>query len=820
MNVLIRKELRLMFPAWITALLAGAAPLWTARTHGGVVIFVFGASVFFLGLASFGQEMSFGTFSLLLAQPEERRRWWKIKAGLSALAMFSALTVAVLAWLTHGCDTATLLGCATTTVVAYAGGLWSALLLRDMIAAFFVSFLTPLVLLWVVFLGFSHWIQTDRETDWVVCSVLLVYSVVGFWFGRRLFLQAQDIPWTGGMRALPSAWSAPARWFSGGVPRKSGPWGAFMRKEFQQQEAALALALFLAVGHMVAIGTRYFYPLHSGLAREFLDLAWIFWLIVPVASGSVAVAEERRLRTHEVELCLPFSLRMQFFIKLLMVLAVGIGLGGVVPWLLESGASAMGLGAEVINREAWSLGKVLLLGSAGIVLLAFYASTLTNRVVPALATVVCLVMGIGWILGEGTILFGQFSIWLRPIFIYIMEGPAMTAVLVWLAYRNYKSVQTGWRIWLGNLGWAAAVFAMTAVIASGIYNRVWEMAMTLEPQHGAARITGPGRVTVVDLRRGPVVLLPDGRLWMGKRETNAWTTISGAFISGSNWVSMAGIGGYLAAIKSDGTLWDISNAAQIRQMGTNADWQKVVCNFAIFCALQRDGTLWEWGYVRDAQTQNSSRVPYIAEPEPVGGDSGWVDIFATDDSGWIEVIKNDGTTWHLLNPWESRPLNIGLTGTNWLSLAHSPRQGDFGFFLGVRNDGTLWASDGNRGDMIGDFNGKRMQMGVRTTATRVGDKSDWTQLSASYVLVVGLESNGDFSAMEGKNFHTWHPSKYHDWSGVGADYQCVWALAADGTLCCWDETEEVVNGGAAFDGRGLLRLTRRPVVAINILDSK
>ncbi|MGA3180701.1 MAG: hypothetical protein ABSF38_10190 [Verrucomicrobiota bacterium] len=836
MNPLLRKELRLLLPAWLVALAAATTPIWVGPDYEGVAMTLFGAGVLCVGLAPFGQEMTYGTFSLLLVQPEDRRRLWNLKAWLSAMALLSAWGVLVLSlWWNCSRSSRPLIGssrdfemtcgmCGMWTLAAYAGGLWTTLLLRDMIGAFFVSFLAPMAVLMATLLPLSHWIQTDGQMATGVFSVLAVYSVVAFWLGRKLFLLAEDIPWSGASQALPAAWGAPVRMVlrmvSTGFTKKCGPRAAFARKELQLQEFALVLVVGLVLGHLAAIWARHFYPANSeSAARVLLDVAWIFWLIVPLVAGSVAVAQERRLNTHEGQLCVPFSTRNQFVIKFAMAMVVGIGLGGVVPALLEIGAREYGF-ANQLNQSA--VLEFLVGIATGTALISFYASTLTNGLLPAFATTICLALGVVAAWNR----FSSFNFWHRSIFI-CMAWPVMTATLVWLAYRNYKSLWAGWRLWFGNLGCAGAAFASVALLSCGIYNRPWELLFALEPPHGAARIAGPGHATIVDSFAGPAILLPDGRLWIGHRDINSRTRISGAFADGSNWVSLAAIyqgAGGAAAIKSDGTLWNVSAAAAISQIGSDSDWRKIVGNWSLFFALKRDGTAWEWGYVEDRHPLRSA-VPYVAEPARVGNDPDCADIFAWSSGSPLKVVKNNGTICTLeeiqehgpgrappRSHSEFKPWDLDLAGTNWTSLEGGP---EWGLALGIRSDGSLWAE----GNIPAPLFGIAAQPGGQDTAVRVGEKSDWAQLSASGVHLVALESNGTVSVMD-RNFRAWHPSKYSDWIGAAAEFQDTWALAGDGTLYCWRENLEERNFDGPFLDRPWLRVTRRPIVAFNILDSK
>ena len=84
MSPLLRKEIRMLLPAWILAMVLAIVPVWFVwpdETHSfvltapGLVVFVpFWLGVCLVALTVFGQELNLGTFSLLLAQPVSRRR--------------------------------------------------------------------------------------------------------------------------------------------------------------------------------------------------------------------------------------------------------------------------------------------------------------------------------------------------------------------------------------------------------------------------------------------------------------------------------------------------------------------------------------------------------------------------------------------------------------------------------------------------------------------------------------------------------------------------------------------------------------------------
>src|SRR5580700_2507607 len=98
MNAALRKEIRLLLPAWILALVAATVPAWVMGLDPQVCSVLFSAGVLLLSLSSFGLEMSLGTFPSLLAQPRPRVDTWRLKIGLLAGGLALVVMVAALSW--------------------------------------------------------------------------------------------------------------------------------------------------------------------------------------------------------------------------------------------------------------------------------------------------------------------------------------------------------------------------------------------------------------------------------------------------------------------------------------------------------------------------------------------------------------------------------------------------------------------------------------------------------------------------------------------------------------------------------------------------
>ena len=206
MNVLVRKEIRLLLPAWIAAMLLIIAPIplgplfeyydsvtkaYVSGT-GKLTIYGLAAGCILLGLAGFGREISSRTFSFLLAQPRPRGEYWRAKIGvllgsLVSLAIFLALVSWQFVPLSERRETA--LAWFITVCVAVTGGLWTTLLFRQVIAAFWISVLLPFAML-VSVLSLSDELASEDTRATIATTLLLAYAVTGYFFARWQFRMA------------------------------------------------------------------------------------------------------------------------------------------------------------------------------------------------------------------------------------------------------------------------------------------------------------------------------------------------------------------------------------------------------------------------------------------------------------------------------------------------------------------------------------------------------------------------------------------------------------------------------------------------------
>jgi hypothetical protein len=463
-----------LLPALIAALAAATLPLWSGRYFWGLWMPCFGLAICFLALAPFGQEMSWGTFGLLLSQPEERRRFWRIKTELLALALLSAWGLFILSWRIggHNLDPNSSIGLGPyddvvlvsglLALLAFSSGLWTTLLLRDVTTAFFATLIAPTALCAATVLALSQFHNILIGPPFL--AVMAAYSVAGYLVARRLFLGAEDVAlaWTGGQISLPKIRGLPLRWLAFGFQKKRGPWSALIVKELQLQEATMVVVALLALLHLAALAARHFAPRWLGEGGLAGDAVRLIWMMVPWVVGCVAVSEERRYNTLESQHCLPVRQRHQFAVKLTVVLALGTVMGGVLPWLLE----------HLNGYSKWtgleSLGG-LVLAAAVVAAIAFFASTMSRGILEAFA-VALLFSFLLWVmlalLMEEVLYHNGSEFDPRAVsFFQFLVWPAMFAACIRLAYRNYRSLPTGWRLWAVNLAWPAGVMAAVMFVS-------------------------------------------------------------------------------------------------------------------------------------------------------------------------------------------------------------------------------------------------------------------------------------------------------------------------------------------------------------------
>jgi hypothetical protein len=327
--------------------------------------------------------------------------------------------------------------------------------------------------------------------------------------------------------------------FRSGTRRSWRPRTALLMKELQLHHVQFIMAGVLVLLHLGAITIRKFgtFELNSSL-KAVLEAFWVLWLLIPLLIGCAAVAEERKMGTLEGQLCLPAKRHIQFALKFSVVTILSIVFGSAVPMLLE--------GSRILPLHDLHFAWFLVAISTGIASVAFYASTLARNTMQALAPAVLGIFLTTYLLTFAylpeQLEFIRIPLWRGPL-IYFIGVPVMAAVLVALAYSNYKQVFPGWKVWRKNLLILAAALALAITSTAAIYHRPWELLATMEPPHGAAQLAA-NQTRLRANGTDTMVFLPDGRVWF-----------NGKFLDGTNWADVVIGAADIVGIQRDASLW-------------------------------------------------------------------------------------------------------------------------------------------------------------------------------------------------------------------------------------------------------------------------
>ncbi|HTQ50351.1 MAG TPA: ABC transporter permease [Candidatus Acidoferrales bacterium] len=822
MSPLVKKEIRLLLPAWIAAmLLAVASFLLTIGNAGDVVsdvpidlhilFLLLGATL--LSIASFGQEFSSGTFTLSLSQPIERHRIWTIKTTLLALAYASVFLTLLVSWELHlfhlHCNWRVLwtiskyVGLsALCAFVFFSGGLCTTLLLRRISEAFWLTLLTPVILMAMVFAisEYFHW--PDQVNDYFVPAVFLVYSLAGFFWARRLFLRAQDLQWTGGEIIFPSR-----RAISGRITfsdRRRHWLSALVRKELQLQQVNILIATVVFILHLTSVLIRRFHPNFSAWnVSGLLELFWAFWLAMPLLIGSAAVAEEHRIGIIDSQFCLPVSRRTQFFVKFFLGLILSLVLGGLMPFVVERGHG---------------LNFYVFIVAAGIFFISFYASTLMRTTLQAIGLAMVAAFAIYFFevaKASNFLAFHQYQP-NRPIGLELLKLflgiPILFFVLARLMYWNFKWLHENWKSRRRNLIVILTAFVTIFILTNSIYFRAWEFVTPTRPPHGPARLHSANEVKFAAYGNTLYATLPDGRLWVGTlaigRATHQlepkWDQAE--FVGGSNWVTVATDGYQTLGIQSNGSLWHLqrqwnpsndwrlqTGAFQLTRMGSDTNWSQAAGGMLGFLLLQKDGTLWVWGTNAYAWREASNTIPQkleldlVTPPARIGTESNWAEIFVSGDRRGVCARNNTGSILELSAEWKRNFEYPLLQSTNisgrWLRFT-SQGWAD----VGIKTNGELWL-------LLNDWTNNTF---IPTGRIQLGQGSKWQAVAFDYIgfwSITALRNDGTLWEWPVAFATQNRPvsvgpvrlGNHSDWVALYRCWGLTFTLAADGSLWSWDE---------------------------------
>ncbi len=752
MSALVRKEIRLLLPAWIAGVFLVVAPIPLGEMLGqgpglditfSLTFCAVAIGCLTLGLTGFGREMSSHTFSILLAQPCARREFWRAKVvvllvSLIPLALFLGLVSRQFVPASERWETALIWF--VSACVAISGGLWTTLLFRQIIASFWISLLVPFAIL-VSVLNLEESFVEQKTRSFIVTVLLLAYSLAGYLFARWQFLHAQDSAWTGGNVSLPGLDRWLPRKRTATAPRRTHPLLALFGKELQFQQINFLLAgVLLLVQIALLLLQQFVKTTENSVLTMVVQNFWGIWAIMPLLVGCGAVAEERKLGTLDSQLCLPVSRARQFTVKVLVTLTSGIVLGALVPVVLACLQPAGGpKGGEFI--ATWTL------LCAGLALVSLYASSMTQQLLQAFGAaigilVVAFFLG-NWFGGNFSRAQDEFSLlgltlWRGPLALIVGAGVTLVMALI-----------LAWRRWRWGCVCLVGLFGLLLLWAA---NRTWTEASVLTESRTFG-LRSQFVILISALSLCPVILTlalaarnfnhsrVSFSLW--RRNTAIWL---GCFIVTGIITTLTYHRAWEMVMRSEPPAGPPRLSGSSRSLIT-----PTFVNRRTFILLP-DGRLcsyraYEMIPRRDTASQTSTNEPVwrpVSKPRvEFIGDGNWLTIAVTGRE--VVGVKSDGslrraafheqvdTAGNVVTLHTGSVAQKGLTmrptgfrfdrfgaETNWVSVAAGWQH-----WVALKRDGTIWGWGDNSNRQMGD--GPKL---LTDALSRIGGESNWVAVFA------------------------------------------------------------------------------------------
>jgi ABC-type transport system involved in multi-copper enzyme maturation permease subunit len=268
------------------------------------------------------------------------------------------------------------------------------------------------------------------------------------------------------------------------------------------------------------------------------------------------------------------------------------------------------------------------------------------------------------------------------------------------------------------------------------------------------------------------------------------------------------VNGYLdtVGVQADGSLWISSEAkpvvwtgASMLRVGDETNWQQVVSTSVGQLLLKRNGTLWQWGTNRLDWNAWQTHWPTVrAFPlRQLGTNADWQKIFYNWNQGLAR--KNDGSVWSINGEWKIE------RKTNFDQMVLETFSGPYNNAISyIGKDGTLWANCNFYQDRTEGTHGV-LQVGRETNWVATAVSWNWLVALKSdgslWQWHFQRDSTGHFTET-GLKIPPTHLGIHQDWIGLTDVWEGVVTLAADGSLWLWPNKE-------SFEG-AFLRAPKQP----------
>jgi hypothetical protein len=473
------KELRALAPLWIACVTAVALHGWmSGPVFMMIPILAYGFGSIALGAQSIGHEYGYGTVSVLLSQPLDRRRVFAAKTVvlallLGTLGVVASQTLFEARFRGPSSDLLLLTGlCGLFVAPAFT------MLARSWLAsAVFTIASTGLLWVAVMVAGTMRFGQHNpvaiaefvETVYWPLMYCVCGAAAVASWW---LFVRLEAIDSAGTSIDL-SHWGRSGGHRRTASPRRRSATWQLALKELHVQQMPIVLAALYAIGILLLTVPGILEP--RARAHIVAPVTLLYVLGITGVVGSLVSAEERQMGTLEWQLLAPVSTRQQWAIKVGVgaLLAAGLGLG--LPLTLSLIAPVLRPGIEI-----GAFGTLLVLLFAGSV---YVSSVSTSGVRALLVALPAMLMTAGvarWLLDVMYFAllrptnYSVFRLYranphYRNLVAWIWLGVTVALIaggLVLLGYRNHRSADLPWRRVIGQVALLAAVGLLT--LAAGM----------------------------------------------------------------------------------------------------------------------------------------------------------------------------------------------------------------------------------------------------------------------------------------------------------------------------------------------------------------
>ena len=299
---------------------------------------------------------------------------------------------------------------------------------------------------------------------------------------------------------------------------------------------------------------------------------------------------------------------------------------------------------------------------------------------------------------------------------------------------------------------------------------------------------------------------------LGTNDTTQRNTPVTTFAGGNNWKQVFGGYSYVAAIKTDGTLWtwgyngygqlgDFSTTTRSIPVTTFAGgttWKQVSCGGEYTAAIKTDGTLWTWGRNHRGQLGDNTTTNRNIPVTTFAGGTNWKSVAC--GRFHTAAIKTDGTLWSWGQDFEGQlgdntttnrsiPVTTFAGGNTWKSVAAE----DF-HTVAIKTDGSLWIWGLNSSGQLGD----NTIITRSTPVTTFAGGNNWKQVSAGGNHTEAIKTDGSLwtwgyngDGRLGDNTIITRSTPVttfaggNNWKQVSAGREHSAAIKTDGTLWVW-----------------------------------